>query len=180
MINFDEVFRIGRIVRTHGTRGELELLFTDDPFERGTADYLVLELDGILVPFFFSDWRYKGNESALFQFEDIDDVPHAKPLVGANVYYMKSALPDAADEDGLSSIRALTGFSVYVADGAGEYLLGVVEHVDDATQNILLTIVDSQGQEHLIPYHDDFLQHFDLKERTLLLQLPEGLLELIS
>lgn len=179
MINFDEVFRIGRIVRTHGTRGELELLFTDDLFERGTADYLVLELDGILVPFFFSDWRYKGNESALFQFEDIDDVPHAKPLVGANAYYMKSALSDTADEGELSSIRALTGFSVSVIDGAGHRPLGIVEHVDDATQNVLLTIVDAQGQEYLIPYHDDFLQHFDLKDRTLLLQLPEGLLELM-
>lgn len=168
MIQESEVFQIGYISRTHGTKGELELQFTDDPFDRGEAEYLVMELDGILVPFFFTDWRYKGNESALFLFEDLDSEQKAKRFVGTKVYYPFSALPEPDDDDELSSIRALTGFTV---EG-----VGVITHVDDSSMNTLLTIERPDGEEVLVPYHDDFLEAFDLKRRTIKLNLPEGLI----
>ncbi|MCQ2267081.1 MAG: ribosome maturation factor RimM [Bacteroidaceae bacterium] len=170
MIRSDEVFQIGRITRTHGTKGELELLFTDDPFDRGEADYLVLELDGIMVPFFFTEWRYKGSESALFTFENMDSEQKAKPLVGTKVFYPFAALPELADDDELSSLRALTGFT---AIG-----IGTIVEVDDSNQNVLLTIELPDGSEVLVPYHDDFLVDYDLRQRTITLELPEGLLEL--
>lgn len=170
MILTDEVFEIGRITRTHGTKGELELHFTDDPFDRGESEYLVLELDGILVPFFFEEWRYKGAESALFTFEDIDNEERAKRYVGAKVYYPFAALPEPSDDDELSSLRALTGFTV---EGIGR-----IKEVDDSNMNVLLTLELPDGSEVLVPYHDDFLVDYDLKKRSITLALPEGLLNL--
>lgn len=170
MIRSDEVFQIGRITRTHGTRGEVEVLFTDDPFDRGEADYLVLELDGIMVPFFFTEWRYKGSESALFTFEGMDSEQKAKSLVGTKVFYPFAALPEPDDDEELSSLRALTGFTV-----TG---IGTIVEVDDTNQNVLLTIGLPDGSEVLVPYHDDFLVDYDLRQRTITLELPEGLLEL--
>ena len=77
---------------------------------------------------------------------------------------------------GKSAYRALTGFTVSDVQAG---LLGTVEHVDDSSANILLTIRSQSGDdEWLIPFHDDFLVHFDLRQRTLLLQLPEGILAL--
>ena len=53
MIKRDEVFRIGIINKPHGVKGEVSFTFTDDVFDRtDECDYLVLLLDGILVPFF--------------------------------------------------------------------------------------------------------------------------------
>lgn len=170
MIHHNEVFLIGHITRTHGTHGEVELQFTDDPFERGVAQYLVLEIDGILVPFFYSQWRYKGQHSALFIFEDISDESHAKQLVGRTVYYPFSSIPRTETDEALSSIRALTGFTI---TGIGQ-----ITNVDDSSQNILLTVIRKNGEELLIPYHDDFLISYDLYNRTIDLQLPEGLLSL--
>ena len=170
MIREDEVFLIGRITRTHGTRGELELNFTDTPFDNDEASYLVLELDGILVPFFFTEWRYKGNENALFTFEDIETEEKARRFVGARVYFPFSEMADGDDDAELSSIKALTGFTV---EGIGR-----ITDVDDSSANILLTIVTDDGSEILIPYHDDFLVDYDLRKRTLTLDLPEGLMDL--
>lgn len=51
MITPEEVFQIGRITRTHGIHGEVELQFTDDIFDRAEAEYLALRIDGLFVPF---------------------------------------------------------------------------------------------------------------------------------
>ena len=53
MIRQEEVFKIGKIGKPHGVKGEVSLMFEDDVFDRVDADYLVLLIDGILVPFFF-------------------------------------------------------------------------------------------------------------------------------
>ena len=52
MIKESEVYKIGSITRTHGVRGEVSFTFTDDVWDRADADYLILCIDGILVPFF--------------------------------------------------------------------------------------------------------------------------------
>ena len=58
MIKPEDVYLIGRLTRTHGIKGEMELQFTDDAFDRGEVDYVVLLLDGIFVPFFFEEYRF--------------------------------------------------------------------------------------------------------------------------
>ena len=52
MIKKEDVYRIGQIGKPHGVKGELSFHFEDDVFDRTDADYLILEVDGILVPFF--------------------------------------------------------------------------------------------------------------------------------
>ena len=55
MIKESEVYKIGSITRTHGVRGEVALSFTDDVWDRADADYPVLRIYGILVPFFIEE-----------------------------------------------------------------------------------------------------------------------------
>ena len=52
MIKQNEVYKIGRIGKPHGVNGELQMQFDDDVFDRVSADHLVLDIEGILVPFF--------------------------------------------------------------------------------------------------------------------------------
>ena len=94
MIRNDEVFKIGFISKCRGLRGEVELSFTDDCFDRGTAEYLVLDMDGILVPFFWEEYRFKNDDTAIVKFADIDDEEHSRRLVGHGVYYPKCHLPE--------------------------------------------------------------------------------------
>ena len=174
MIKSDEVFYIGRITKFRGISGEVEMSFTDDAFDRGDAEYLVFDEDGIFVPFFWEEYKFKNDQTVIFKFEDIDNEEQAKKLVGLKVYYPYRFLPED-DSDELSSIRAVTGFHIY-EEKAGD--IGVVTHVDDSSANVLLTIETSNGEDIMIPFHDDFLVDFDLKKRCMTLALPEGLLDL--
>lgn len=177
MIRHDEVFCIGHTTRQRGLRGEVEMAFTDDCLDTGSAEYLVLDMDGILVPFFWEEYRFKNNDTVIIKFEGIDSKEQARHLIGHAVFYPKKHLtpPQEGKDTELSSYKALTGFSVN--DEKGEPV-GTVTDVNDSSQNILLTLQRPNGAETIIPFHNDFLLHFDLCERTLQLCLPEGIISL--
>ncbi len=173
MIRREEVFYIGKVSKGRGLRGEVEILFTDDAFDRGDAEYIVLDMDGILVPYFWEEYRFKNDDTAIFKIEDVDDENAARHLVGHSVYYPLAALPDDEDENELRSLKAFTGFTV--TDDKGT-VIGTVENVDDSSQNVLLYLRTPHGEEVIVPLHDDFVTDYSLTERRLSLSLPEGLL----
>lgn len=174
MIHNDEVYHIGYIQKFRGLQGEVELQFTDDPFDRGTAEYLVLKIDEILVPFFLENYRFKNNDTAILKFEDINNEVQAKKLVGQQVYYPLEHLNEDEDQE-LSSLKALTGFVLY-DEHAGE--VGKITLVDDSSYNTLFYVEHPQMGEIVLPYHDDFLIDYNLSNRTITLSLPQGIIDL--
>ena len=175
MILETDVYKIGQFTRTHGVRGELAFRFTDDVWDRVEADYLFLRLDGLLVPFFLEEWRFRSDDVALLKFEDIDSADDAQHLVGAEVYFPKELTPDDADELELSW-RHFIGFEVWQADA----VLGNVTDVLDQTSNVLLVIATADGGEVLVPAHEDFVIRADHRERRLYVNVPDELLTLNS
>jgi 16S rRNA processing protein RimM len=170
MIKAEDIFKIGTLTRVHGVSGELNFHFTDDVFDRADADYLFLQLDGLPVPFYIEEYRFKGSDDALMKFENIDTADAAERICGADVYFPVALVPEEAELPQRWS--SLTGFEVSdVAAGS----VGRVVSVDDSSQNILLR-VKKDGKEFLLPFHEDLLVAYDEKKRTLLLHLPEGLL----
>ena len=100
MIKQEEVYKIGRLGKAHGIRGEVSFLFDDDVFDRVDADYLILDIDGILVPFFLEEYRFKSDANAIVKFEDIDTQERARELTGCEVYFPRE-LADS-DDDSIS------------------------------------------------------------------------------
>ena len=90
MIKKEEVFKIGIINKPHGVKGEVSFTFTDDIFDRvEDCDYLVLLLDGILVPFFIEEYRFRSDNVALVKFEGIETAERARMLTNVEVYFPK-------------------------------------------------------------------------------------------
>ena len=177
MITESEVYKIGTLTRTHGVRGELAFQFTDDVWDRVDADYLFLRLDGLLVPFFLEEWRFRSDSVALVKFEDIDSADAAGQLVGAEVLFPKALTPEDIDEEDLTW-QHFVGFEVMNApEGA---LLGTVSAVYDQTANILLEVTAPEGGSVLIPAHEDFVLRADHHDRRLYVDVPEELLNLNS
>lgn len=184
MISDNEVYKIGTLTRTHGVRGEVAFQFTDDVWDRVEADYLFLRLDGLLVPFFMEEWRFRSDTTALVKFEDIDDVNAATRLVGAEVFFPKALTPSELDDEDLTW-QMFTGFEVIIVpsgspEGAPESPLGTVTAVYDQTANILLEVTTPDGRSILIPAHEDFILRADHRERRLYVDVPEELLTLNS
>ena len=169
MIKKEEVYRIGRLGKTHGVRGEISFLLEDDVFDRTDADYLILDIDGILVPFFIEEYRFKTDSNALIKFDGIDTQERARELTGCDVYFPRSL----ADEDETDvSWAELVGYSL-IDSNTGK-AIGEIAAIDDTTINILFELTDGK----LIPASDELIQHIDTKQHQIEINLPEGILEL--
>lgn len=173
MIKLEDVYKIGRLGKPHGVKGEISFMFDDDVFDRVEADYLILDIDGILVPFFMEEYRFKGSETALVKFEDIDDESQLQELVGCNVYFPRD-LSDG-DEDNITWAEII-GYKVI--DSTDGSKIGRLKAVDDSTINTLFEIETDDGREVLVPANDDLINNVDIKNKEISIELPEGLLDL--
>ena len=169
MIREEEVYQIGKLGKTHGVKGEISFLFDDDVFDRVDADYLILKIDGILVPFFIEEYRFKSDSNALMKFEGIDTQERARELTGTDVYFPRSL---ADSDDGTLSWSVLVGFDIIDADSGRS--VGRIASVDDSTLNILFCLDDGR----LIPASEDLIIAVDQQARSLTMHIPAGLLEL--
>ena len=171
MIRDEEVYKIGRIGKTHGVKGEVQMQVDDDVFDRVDADYLVLSIDGILVPFFMEEYRFKSDEVALVKFCDIDTTERARELTGCDVFFPRS-LANEAEHD--LTYAELVGYQV--VHNIYNKVIGRIASVDDSTENILFELEDGT----LLPAQDDLISEVDPQERTITMTIPEGLLDLDS
>lgn len=172
MITHEQVYRIGRIGKPHGVKGEVSLQFSDDVFDRVDADYLVLETDGILVPFFMEEYRFRNDSAALVKFEGIDTQERARELTHCDVYFPYS-LSDGNEQQ--FSWNEIVGFSLIDADT--QQPVGEITAIDDSTINILFH-VKRDGEEILIPASDELIQSVSMDQRKIEITLPDGILDL--
>lgn len=169
MIKEEDVYKIGRLGKTHGVRGEISFLFDDDVFDRTDADYLILRVDGILVPFFIEEYRFKSDANAIVKFDGIDTQERARELTGCDVYFPRSL---AEGDEGDISWSILVGFDILEAQSGK--VVGRIAAIDDATMNILFELEDGR----LVPASEDLITAIDQEARTITMHIPEGLLEL--
>ena len=169
MIKKEDVYKIGRIGKAHGVKGEVSFSFDDDVFDRVDADYLILEVDGILVPFFMEEYRFRSDNTALVKFEDIDTQDRARELTNCDVYFLRS---EADDEEEELSYSFLVGFDI-IDDQSGQKV-GKIASIDDNTLNILFELENGT----LIPASEELITDIDKDNKTITIALPEGILEL--
>lgn len=169
MIKKEDVYKIGRIGKAHGVKGEVTFQFDDDVFDRVDAEYLILEIDGILVPFFMEEYRFRSDSTALVKFEDIDTQDRARELTNCDVYFPRE-LSDNDEEE--ISWSFLVGFSI-IDDESGKNV-GTIANIDDNTMNILFELEDGT----LIPASEELITDIDKDNKTITIALPEGILDL--
>lgn len=173
MIKRETVYKIGVIGKPHGVRGEVCIRFADDVFDRVEADYLLLDMEGILVPFFMEEYRFRTDETVLVKFCDIDTEERARELTGTEVYFPRSL---AEDEDGQVSWAQIIGYSL--VDSRTGKVIGHIETVDETTLNTLFEVATDDGKQLLIPAREDLIREVDTEKRIIKMEIPDGLLEL--
>lgn len=168
----------GKLLKTHGTNGEFVLLslqpLTKDFFE---SELVFLPLEGgEPVPFFFTSIRPKSDSSALVKFDGINSLEQSQEYVGIEVLIKntenldktklgKSNSNPSNDLIGFTVVDQTTGFN------------GTIDEVIDIPGNLLLRVISGKN-EVLIPFHEDFIRSVDPKKRSILFELPEGLIDL--
>ena len=173
MIKKEEVYKIGLFNKPHGIHGELQFTFTDDIFDRVDCDYLICLLDGIFVPFFIEEYRFRSDSTALVKLEGIDTAERARMFTNVEVYFPVKHAEEA--EDGELSWNFFVGFRM---EDVRHGELGEVVEVDTTTVNTLFVVEQEDGEELLIPAQEEFIVEINQEKKLLTVELPEGLLNL--
>ena len=173
MIKKEEVYKIGLFNKPHGIHGELQFTFTDDIFDRVDCDYLICLLDGIFVPFFIEEYRFRSDSTALVKLEGIDTAERARMFTTVEVYVPVKHAEEA--EDGELSWNFFVGFRM---EDVRHGELGEVVEVDTTTVNTLFVVEQEDGEELLIPAQEEFIVEINQEKKLITVELPEGLLNL--
>lgn len=173
MIRKDEVFKIGMFNKPHGVKGEISFTLTDDIFDRVDGEYLICLLDGIFVPFFMEEYRFRSDTTALVKLERVDTAEQARKFTNVEVYFPKK-FAEADDSDDIPTWNYFVGFEV---NDIHHGRLGEIVAVDDSTMNVLFAIEREDGEEILLPAHEEFIVKIEKKKRVVTVDVPEGLLD---
>lgn len=175
MIQEKELIEIGKILKTHGVKGEMTFLFNKEEYVDVDTEFYFFLLDGLYVPFFVEDFRFSSNDSAIIKIEEIDTVEEAATYSDTLIFLPKELLKNIEKETKVES--EWEQFIDYTVFDEHNKLIGVIESVDSSTINVLFVVVNDKDIEILIPATTDFILEIDSDKKELYLSLPEGLLE---
>ena len=178
MIKEDELVEIGKFRKTHGLDGEINATVdVDDEFF--DEDFpLIVDRDGIYVPFYVEEMRPKGAKGVLLKLEGVDSQEAAASFVNSPIFVRRDQLADffgLDPDDPMMMGHALEGYTL-VDSSKGE--IGRVSHVDDSTANVLLEVETDDGRTLLVPLVDDLIEEVDQPGRRIVMNLPDGLIDL--
>ena len=162
MIEATDLIKIGILGGPHGTKGAISLLFHDNVSFENLPAFLVLEIDSLFVPFRLLSWEEKKNTIQV-QLKGVNSPEEANKYTHFNAYLFRS---DVDTEELI--FTELEGFTII--DQTGK-IRGKVKVVDESTQNVILETEDG----NLFPFHEDLLLDFNEENKTITLQIADGL-----
>jgi 16S rRNA processing protein RimM len=172
-IDKNDFFPIGSIIKPHGLKGDM-ILEIEEGFEEvlEESNYLLLEVEGGLVPFFISEAgiNFRTTTSISLAFDDLDSAEKVRPYCGCQIFLHK----DVAQEEVTEEFNELLGVVVFDKERGK---LGEIIRVDDFSGNVVLTILYG-SHEILIPLSEELIIQFDQEKKELCLDCPEGLIDL--
>jgi 16S rRNA processing protein RimM len=174
-MTLSDTFELGYIIRSHGLKGEvLVALDTDDPEAYEDTAVLYLLLKQGLVPYKVERFNLqKQGEQAIVKLKGIDRIEDTEGLKGTKLYLPAEALP-ALDDDQFY-YHDIVGYTVIDRNLDGD-VVGTVGEVYEMPQQVMLGVLVN-GVEALVPLNDDFLVKIDKPNKRIIMQLPDGLID---
>lgn len=172
MILKNEIFPIGQITRTHGLKGELSFTTNSAILEDVEVPFLILEPEGLLVPFYIENVRMKTSTTGLLKLERVNSEEQAREYVGQTIFLPNMFLDEMENDE--FETDYFVGFEI-IDEEKGS--IGKVIAVDQSTANALF-VVQTEADEVLIPVADEYITDLDHEKKIIRLRLPEGLLDL--
>lgn len=165
----ENMLEIGKIVNTHGIRGEIKIQpWCDDP-------ELFFDLDG----FYVGDCYYRIQKARIHKnciivaVEGVNSINDAELLKNQVITAERDALGDLPE--GTYYIADLEGLSVRTADGR---TLGVIDEVIKTGSNDVYVLKDTDTQKPiLIPVIDDVVKEVNITDGYVLVELLKGLID---
>jgi len=169
----EDCFYLGKIVKKYSFKGELLVkLDTDDPSIYTKMESVFIDKNKNLIPFFIERSSLHKSTLLRVKFEDIDSEEDADKLLKSELYLPLEFLPQLTGNK--FYYHEIFGFE---AEDLSFGLIGIIKGVNDSTNQAILEI-DRNGSEILIPLIDDFIKSVDREQKKIILEVPEGLIDI--
>lgn len=163
---------IGRIKKVKGYEKSVTVVLEGSFTEEITGKRPVfLETEGKPVPFFVSWSDYKGGNIIRLNIEGCESLENIDDLTGCRVLLE----PDDKEADREKDVKDINGFRITTPDKSLE---AVIREIIDNPGQMLIRAETKEGNELLIPLHEDFIISVDKKKKSIIMELPGGLAEI--
>ena len=169
----EDCFYLGKIAKKFSFKGEvLAYLDTDEPHLYQELELVFVEINNNLVPFFIESSSLHKNDFLRIRFEDMDTEEDADRIMGCAIYLPIKMLPK------------LTGNKFYYHEVIGFEIedkrigvFGKIVSINDTTAQPLFEVLNGDIKI-LVPMIDHFLVKIDRDNKKVIMDLPEGLVEM--
>jgi 16S rRNA processing protein RimM len=169
----EDCFYLGKIAKKFSFKGEVLIyLDTDEPEEYQDMESVFVEFNNNLIPYFILNSSLHKNDFLRVKFEDVESEEEADAIMGNAIYLPLKMLPK------------LTGNKFYFHEVIGFEIedkrlgvFGIIQSINDSSAQPLFEVLNGDI-EILIPMIDQFLVKIDRENKKVIMDLPEGLVEM--
>lgn len=169
----EDCFYLGKIAKKFSFKGEVLIyLDTDEPELYEDMESIFVEFNKNLIPFFIENSSLHKNDFLRVKFEDVDNEEQANEIIGSEVYLPISMLPKL--EGNKFYFHEVIGFEI---EDKRLGIFGKIVSINDSSAQPLFEVVNG-SVEILVPMIDQFLVKIDRENKKVIMDLPEGLVEM--
>jgi 16S rRNA processing protein RimM len=167
-----EYFKTGKLVAASGLKGEL--IFKHELGKKTSLKDLkaifIEDKKDSFLPWFIETAKIKNETEIYLKLEGVETREAAAKLSPKEVWMTEADFKKYAAK---SAPASLLGYTIY---NSKEKLSKVLEVIEQPHQ--LLCRLEINSKEVLIPINESFLKKIDHKKKEVIVELPDGLLEI--
>ncbi|MDF2859644.1 MAG: rRNA processing protein RimM [Neobacillus sp.] len=167
-------FNVGKIVNTHGIKGEVRVVSTTDfPEQRyKVGNVLFLFMPKSINPIELTIKNHRTHKNfELLTFEGLENINEVEKFRDGILKVPESQLGDLEEDE--FYFHEIIGCLVLTEDGEE---IGKITEVLTPGANDVWTVKGKGGREVYIPYIHDVVKKVDVKEKKVIIKPMEGLL----
>ncbi|WDF83700.1 ribosome maturation factor RimM [Lacticaseibacillus pabuli] len=167
-----EFYHVGKIVNTHGIKGEVKVVATTDfPETRFKKGAKLVILGKTTTPVTITSSRvHKG--TVLMTFDGYQDINEVLPFKGQLLGVREADLDQTDLEDNEYFYKDIIGLNVQDADGNE---IGTVSEILSPGANDVWVVKRRGKQDLLLPYIESVVLRVDVSNKLTVVDIPEGL-----
>ncbi|WP_339248198.1 ribosome maturation factor RimM [Bacillus sp. FSL R5-0523] len=168
-------FNVGKIVNTHGIKGEVRVIsktdFAEERYKPGNTLYLFMDGRNEPVEVTVNTHRLH-KQFHLLQFKERQNLNEVEELKNAIIKVPEEELGEL--NEGEFYFHEIIGCEVFTEEGE---LIGKVKEILTPGANDVWVIGRKGKKDALIPYIESVVKHIDVREKKIEVELMEGLID---
>ncbi|PAD70823.1 ribosome maturation factor RimM [Bacillus sp. 7586-K] len=168
-------FNVGKIVNTHGIRGEVRVIsktdFADERYQPGNTLYIFKEGSQEPIKVVVESHRVHKNFD-LLTFEGMHSIQDVEQFKGSLLKVDENQLSEL--DEGEYYFHEIIGCNVYTDNGEE---IGTIREILATGANDVWVVKRKVGKDLLIPYIDEIVKEIDIDEKKIIIKPMEGLLD---